>query len=108
MPVTLIHGQAFLPRPNLTSVHRKLLAILACPVDRSTPLEMIELDSRGDTIVDGVLICSSCGRYFPVIDEIPAMLPDNLRSKKEDVAFLEKWGSKLPEKIVNGGKPWSL
>jgi hypothetical protein len=42
------------------------------------------------------------------MDEIPVMLPDNLRNKKEDVEFLEKWKSKLPERVVHGGKPWSL
>ena len=89
-------------------MQRKLLDILACPIDKHYPLELLEFASRDQIVVDGVLICSECNRYYPVIDEIPVMLPDNLRNMKEDVAFLEKWRDRIPEKIVNGGKPWSL
>jgi uncharacterized protein len=90
-------------------MQRKLLDILACPIDKHYPLEMLEFNVRGeDVIVDGVLMCTKCGRYYPIIDEIPVMLPDNLRNKKEDIGFLEKWNTKLPEKVTHGGKPWSL
>jgi len=82
--------------------------ILACPIDKHYPLELLELSVSGDTIVEGVLTCSECGRYYPIIEEIPVMLPDNLRSMKEDQGFLQKWSSKLPDKVVHGGKPWSL
>jgi uncharacterized protein len=89
-------------------VQRKLLDILACPIDKHYPIELLEFNASGDVIVDGVLLCSECGRYYPIVEEIPVMLPDNLRNKKEDLAFLEKWGSRLPEKVLHGGKPWSL
>jgi uncharacterized protein YbaR (Trm112 family) len=89
-------------------MQRKLLDILACPIDKHYPLELVELSVKGDLIVDGVLICSECQRYYPIVDEIPVMLPDNLREKKEDLGFLERWNTKLPERIVHGGKPWSL
>jgi uncharacterized protein len=90
-------------------MQRKLLDILACPIDKHYPLDMLEFNVRGeDVIVDGVLMCSKCGRYYPIMDEIPVMLPDNLRNKKEDIGFLEKWSTKLPEKVTHGGKPWSL
>jgi uncharacterized protein len=89
-------------------MRRKLLDILACPIDKHFPLELLEFTTRGETIVDGALLCSSCGRYYPIVEEIPVMLPDNLRNRKEDLGFLEKWSGKLPEKVVHGGKPWSL
>lgn len=89
-------------------MQRKLLDILACPIDKHFPLSLIELNVRGDVIVDGVLTCTACGRYYPIIEEIPVMLPDNLRNKKEDIGFLERWSTKLPENVVRGGKPWSL
>ncbi len=89
-------------------MQRRLLDILACPIDKHYPLELLEFVLKGDVIIDGVLICSDCGRYYPIIDEIPVMLPDNLRNKKEDLAFLEEWSSKLPDSVVHGGKPWSL
>ena len=89
-------------------MQKRLLDILACPIDKHYPLALVELEDRGDIVVEGMLTCSECGRYYPIIDEIPVMLPDNLRNKKEDLGFLEKWASKLPDKIVHGGKPWSL
>ena len=89
-------------------MQRKLFDILACPVDKHYPLEMIEFNANGEVIIDGVLLCPECSRYYPIVDEIPVMLPDALRSRKEDMVFLEKWQKRLPEKIVHGGKPWSL
>ncbi len=89
-------------------MQRKLLDILACPIDKHYPLGMLEFNVKGDIILDGILTCSQCGRYYPIIEEIPVMLPDNLRNKKEDLGFLEKWKAKLPEDVVHGGKPWSL
>jgi len=89
-------------------MQKKLLDILACPIDKHFPLELLEFTSREQIVVDGVLICQECNRYYPITDEIPVMLPDNLRDRKEDVAFLEKWKEKIPERVVYGGKPWSL
>ena len=89
-------------------MQRRLLDILACPIDKHFPLELLEFDVKGDVILDGVLLCHECGRYYPIVDQIPEMLPDNLRNRKEDIGFLEKWSSKLPDSVVHGGKPWSL
>ena len=90
------------------AMQKRLLDILACPIDKHYPLGLVELESKGEVIVEGLLTCSECGRYNPIIDEIPVMLPDNLRNRKEDLGFLEKWGSRLPDQVVHGGKPWSL
>lgn len=59
-------------------------------------------------VVTGVLYCTKCGRWYPIIDEIPRMLPDDLRDVKADLDFLEKFKDKLPEKIVYEGKPFKL
>jgi len=88
-------------------VQRKLLDILACPVDKHYPLELLEFTTRDQLIVDGVLLCDQCGRYYPIVDEIPVMLPDNLRNRKEDLEFLQKWKRKIPESVLKTGKPWS-
>lgn len=79
--------------------------ILACPIDKHYPLELFEINTEGDIIVDGAMFCSECGRFYPIIDEIPVMLPDDLRNKNEDTDFLTKFKDKLPEKIVKLGKP---
>lgn len=89
-------------------MQRKLLDILACPIDKHYPLQLLEFTTRDQLIVDGVLLCDQCGRYYPIIDEIPVMLPDGLRNRKEDLEFLEKWKGKVPERVLHAGKPWSL
>lgn len=87
---------------------RSLLDILACPIDKHYPLDLIELESKGEVISTGVLLCSECRRFYPIIDEIPIMLPDDLRKQKEDTEFLTKWAAKLPEAVVYHGKPSHL
>ena len=87
---------------------RKLLDILACPIDKHYPLDLLEFKVERETIIDGVLTCSKCGRYYPISDEIPIMLPDDLRSQEDDLAFLAKWQEKLPEEILQRGKPFAL
>lgn len=89
-------------------MQRKLLDILACPIDKHYPLDLIELNASGDKIIDGVLSCSECNRYYPIVDEIPVMLPDELRNKKDDLAFLTRWQSKLPADMVARGLPHHL
>jgi len=59
-------------------------------------------------IDEGVLYCPECGRWYPIMEEIPILLPDELRNKEEDLHFLRKHKDNLPSKIVLEGKPWSL
>jgi len=86
---------------------RRLMDILACPIDKHHPLELHVFDEK-DEIVEGLLVCPKCNRFYPIIEEIPHMLPDELREKEEDVGFLRKWKEKIPEKILNEGKPFNL
>jgi len=91
-----------------------MLDILACPIDKFYPLELIEIDTVEDktinenVIKEGVLFCSQCSRFYPIIEEIPVMLPDELRDRKKDIQFLQKWHEKIPSKIIKNGHPWHL
>jgi len=91
-----------------------MLDILACPIDKYYPLELIEIDTAEDKIInenvikEGVLFCSQCSRFYPIIEEIPVMLPDELRDKEKDIQFLQKWQEKIPNKIIKNGNPWHL
>jgi len=89
---------------------KSMLDILACPIDKHYPLELFEIVSEGQTVKEGLLFCTKCSRYYPIIDEIPVMLPDELREKQKDrdIGFLKKWQSKIPEKVIKQGNPWHL
>ncbi len=90
-------------------MRRKLLDILACPMDKHYPLRLLEFSTKEpDVVVDGALLCDKCGRFYPIIVEIPVMLPDDLRSKKEDLEFLTRWKDRLPKETVAEGKPVNL
>lgn len=51
-------------------------------------------------VQSGILVCEKCGRFYPIIETIPHMLPDDLRDKKEDKEFLSKWRKFIPKKIL--------
>lgn len=59
-------------------------------------------------IIEGLLYCKECLRFYPIIDEIPIMLPDELREKEKDLEFLNKWKNNIPQKILNNANPWHL
>lgn len=129
-----------------------MLDILACPIDKNYPLELIELnvkelekdkikenyhplnseennnivkknrnsgvgnkvngikqnDEKVIVVIDGILYCKKCSRFYPIIDEIPIMLPDELREKEKDLQFLKKWKHTIPEEILTQSNPWHL
>ena len=89
-------------------MNKKLMEILACPIDKHFPLELVELSSKDEVVSEGTIFCSKCSRYYPIIEEIPIMLPDELRDKNQDIEFLTKYRSTLPDKIVTKGVPWHL
>jgi len=86
---------------------RWLMSILACPIDKHHPLELYVFEER-EEIVEGMIVCPKCLRWFPIRNEIPEMLPDELRNKREEIDFLIKWRDKIPEKILLEGKPFNL
>ena len=52
------------------SLDPRLLEILACPLCR-TSVRLLK-DGTG-------LLCEQCRRVYPVVDDIPVMLPDEAR-----------------------------
>ena len=89
-------------------MNKSMLDILACPIDKHFPLEIYESNSKQESIIEGALYCSDCSRFFPIIEEIPIMLPDELRDKNQELEFLKNNQEKLPEKIIKQAAPWHL
>ncbi len=50
-------------------------------------------------IVTGIIICLKCGRWYPIIDEIPVMLDDKFRDDKLYARFLREHWDKIPPSI---------
>jgi uncharacterized protein YbaR (Trm112 family) len=89
-------------------MNKSMMDILACPIVKTHPLELHEIKEKNNVVSEGVLVCSKCSRFFPIIEEIPIMLPDELRDKKLEIEFLKKHKDRLPEKILKSGLPWHL
>lgn len=81
--------------------------ILACPIDKYYPLELHVFEEKGE-IVEGLIVCPQCQRWYPIREEIPEMLPDELRDEKDELPFLKKWREKVPKPILEEGKPFNL
>ena len=61
-----------------------------------------------DTIQDGIMICDNCKRWYPISEAIPQMLPDNLRVKKDEIKFLNKWKDLISKEVLEEGRPFNL
>ena len=109
------------PATEVTNMKRWLMDILACPVsDCRSELQLDvytshNVDTEGEDIEeidDALITCPKCGRWYPVIDGIACMLPDNLRmdgkQRKEETAFLERWKERISSEIRESGVPFGL
>ncbi len=60
-------------------------------------------------IESGLLFCDKCNRWYPIIDTIPQMLPDQFRDKKKEIEFLKIIKNLLDEEFFNQNlKPFNL
>ncbi len=98
-----------------------LMEILACPAqDCRSNLNLEVFDSHIEQteteeieeIDEALLTCPKCGRWYPVIEGIACMLPDDLRlegkQRIEETKFLEKWKNKLDSSILDNGIPFGI
>ncbi len=69
-----------------------LLNKLCCPVDKKDLHLSVFLKTPEDDIIEGLLSCPACQRYYPIIYGIPVMTPDEYRQKSLEAPVLEKWG----------------
>jgi uncharacterized protein YbaR (Trm112 family) len=65
-------------------------------------------DKISTIVQEGLLLCKSCYRFYPITEEIPIILPDELRDKKKDIEFLNKWKELIPVDLLKNLKPWSI
>lgn len=90
-------------------MHESLLPILRCPVDGGT-LSLTAAMNRAEDgeLLEGVLCCDSCRRWFRIEEGIADLVRDGLREEEEDRRFLERHQAALPEELLQSGVPVSL
>ena len=44
-----------------------MMNILACPIDKNHPLELFEINQKGDIISEGALFCPKCDRFYQLL-----------------------------------------
>ena len=49
-------------------MNKKLLEILACPICKHHPLEEFDVNEKDGLVIEGVLFCTECYRFFPILD----------------------------------------
>ncbi|NVM03960.1 MAG: hypothetical protein HWN67_16630 [Candidatus Helarchaeota archaeon] len=59
-------------------------------------------------IEEGIMICEKCNRWFPIIETIPQMLPDEIRKEKPEKEFLKKWKDNIKEEVLLEAIPFNL
>lgn len=73
-------------------MRKSLLKKLCCPIDKSDlQYQVFKEDEQGD-IVEGVLTCATCRRYYPIVYGLPIMTPDEYREKSLEAPILSRWG----------------
>jgi uncharacterized protein YbaR (Trm112 family) len=74
----------------------ELLPLLACPVDHQAQLDLVVLEQSQDHIVEGILVCPACGRWFMITDGIAHLVRDGLRLEEQEFEFLARHRDRLP------------
>ncbi len=75
---------------------------LACPMDKQDlALKTITTNTDGD-IIEGILTCHHCKRYYPIIHGVPILSPDEYREKALEEPVIRRWEGLLPGRLVEG------
>ena len=48
-------------------------------------------------IEEGVIVCPSCGRWYPIVNSIPVMMNDRYRDEKRDIEFIDRTKDRIPD-----------
>ena len=74
-----------------------LIEKLACPFDKADLTLKIYAKKEDGSITEGLLTCTVCRRYYPIIHGVPVMTPDEYREAALEQPLLDRWGIPLRE-----------
>ncbi|MFC1561481.1 Trm112 family protein [candidate division KSB1 bacterium] len=75
---------------------------LACPMDKTAPLKLMVFTIEDSNVIEGLIECPACNRYYPIVAGIPIMTPDEFRDPSFEAPFLEKWRFRLGDRYGKG------
>jgi uncharacterized protein YbaR (Trm112 family) len=79
------------------------------PSTSANSASILEINKEpSETVEEGLLLCRTCLRFYPITEEIPIILPDELRDKKKDIEFLKTWNGSIPIDLLKNLKPWTI
>ena len=82
---------------------------LCCPFDKSELNTEVYLKDENGDVIEGLMTCAECNRYYPIVHGIPIMTPDEYREDWLERPFLEKRGLDVKRdennqlKLIEGG-----
>lgn len=79
-----------------------LIKKLCCPFDKQNLELSIFLKDTEENIVEGMLTCTHCKKYFPIVYGVPIMSPDEYREPMLEAPILQRWENKLKGNYTEG------
>jgi uncharacterized protein YbaR (Trm112 family) len=73
---------------------------LCCPFDKADLNLQIIAKDLNENIIEGILTCKTCDRYYPIVKGVPIMSPDEYREFKLEQPMLNNWQEHLQNKRV--------
>lgn len=71
---------------------------LCCPIDKNELSLKVYVQDKEGAVIEGVMKCTACQRYYPIVYGVPIMTPDEYREKALEAPMLQKWGLQPAEK----------
>ncbi len=79
-----------------------LIKKLCCPFDKEDLELKVFVNDTEENILEGMLTCSHCKRYYPIAYGVPIMTPDEYRELPLETPLLKRWEHQLKDKHTEG------
>lgn len=76
-------------------MRQSLISKLCCPFDKTDLDLKTFVKDTADNILEGILTCTHCNRYFPIAYGVPILSPDEYREPQLEAPLLERWNNKI-------------
>lgn len=76
-------------------MRHSLINKLCCPFDKGDLELKVFVTDTSEHIIEGMLTCKHCSRYYPIAYGVPIMSPDEYREPALEAPMLQRWENKL-------------